>query len=318
MRPKARPSCTTTKPQREPRSAAHPDDTIFRAYLRDMAGYELMTAEEEMACGLRIMRGDQSAVEEMVLRNLRLVIHIAGNYGGNGVDMLDLINEGNLGLMRAAQRFDPTRGAKFSTYASFWVKQAIKRALTNGAKVVRIPCGQYDRLARVRKAQMTLLEIMGREATPEELSQETGYKLDDVNMLLRAGMCPMSLDDRPKNTDSEGDPWMDRIEDTRAAKPDKECVEGQRTAMLMAVVDSLPRKVRDIMCRRFGLDGYDIETLDSIGESYNVTRERIRQIEKDALKRMRRLIELREMGDAGEVLEHIFRMPTAQKGRYGN
>lgn len=267
-------------------------DTAFHLYLREIGQVKLLTPDEEVVLAKRIKRGDKDARELMIKANLRLVVKIARDYEGLGLPLLDLINEGNIGLMKGVERFDPQKGAKLSTYAAWWIKQSIKRALANQSKTIRLPVHVVDKLSHLRRAESKLQEVLGREPTDEELSEVLGYPAKRVGQLRRAAIRPASLE-APLG-DDDGKQVSEIIADENAGDPYADLEEKTSTAMIREMVATLHPREAEILKFRFGLDGDEERTLEEVGEKFGVTRERIRQIQNLALKKLRRMIEKRE------------------------
>lgn len=268
-------------------------DTSLRLYLRDASETPLLTPAEEIVLAKRIRRGDTAAREHMIKANLRLVVKIAHDYDGMGMPILDLINEGNIGLMRAVERFDPRKGAKLSTYAAWWIKQSIKRALANQGKTIRIPVHLVDRIAKMRRVSMQLHEELGREPTDKELADVMGMTRRRVTELLQASWRPASLDQSiGENDDDTKLAEIVRDEQMHDAYQDLE--EKTVHAMIREFVHRLDKREETIIRYRFGLDGGPERTLEEVGEHFGVTRERIRQIQNVALNKLRKFIEKRE------------------------
>ena len=263
-------------------------ETAFRLYLREAGQTPLLTPDEEIALAKRVRKGDRRAREQMIKANLRLVVKIARDYEGYGLPLLDLINEGNIGLMKGVERFDPKKGAKLSTYAAWWIKKAIKRALANQTKTIRLPVHLVDKLFHLRKAEARLHDLLGRDPTDEELAEE----LDTTPARLRqwriAAIRPASLE-APLG-DDESNRVADVVKDENASTPYEELEEKTNTAMIRQMVETLDPRERSILRQRFGLDGDERKTLEEIGEQFGVTRERIRQIEEIALRKLRKKI----------------------------
>ena len=261
--------------------------------MREISKFPLLTPKDEIALAIRIKAGDETAINWMVSCNLRLVVKIANDYTNLGLPLLDLISEGSMGLMKACRRFNPAKGAKLSTYASWWVKQSIKRALANQSKTIRLPVHIADKLSRVRRAANRMSAELGREPADHELAEELGMKTSKVSMLLLAASGPRSLDETlPDGDDTVGD----AISDDNPSAADIVSFEDIRSEML-AAQDVLDDRERWIIVRRFGLDGEKPGTLDDCGNGLGgmgVTRERIRQIQNIALAKLRRAIERRE------------------------
>ena len=266
-------------------------DTAFHLYLREVGQTPLLKPAEEIKLAKRIKKGDKKAREQMIKANLRLVVKIARDYEGFGLPLLDLINEGNIGLMKGVERFDPSKGAKLSTYAAWWIKQSIKRALANQSKTIRLPVHIVDKLFHLRRAAAKLEEVLGREPSDEELAEELDYPLARVKQLRRVAVRPTSLD--APIGDDETNRVADVVKDESADTPYEQLEEKTNSAMIHEMVQTLDAREQAILRQRFGLDGDDRKTLEEIGEQFGVTRERIRQIEELALKKLRqRIVEL--------------------------
>lgn len=266
--------------------------TAYTLYLREIGQTKLLTPADEIALAERIRKGDDAAREQMIKANLRLVVKIARDYKDYGLPLLDLINEGNIGLMKAVERFDPTKGAKLSTYAAWWIKQAIRRALANQSKTIRLPVHVGDKLLHMRRASVKLQEIFGREPTDEELAEELDMTPARVTRLRTAAIRPASLD-APLG-DDDTNRFGDIVEDEKVQTPYEQLDERNSTDMVREMVAVLPEREATILRFRFGLDGDGERTLEEVGEKFGVTRERIRQIQNIALEKLRRMIEKRE------------------------
>ena len=264
-------------------------NTAFNLYLREVGETKLLTIEEENQLAARIKKGDKKARERMIKANLRLVVKIAREYEDYGMPLLDLINEGNMGLMKAVERFDPSKGAKLSTYSSWWIKQAIKRALANQSKTIRLPIHVVDKLFHMRHAAVKLQEVLGREPTDEELGDELGLSAKKVAQLRTAAIRPASLEAPLGDDDSSR--IADVVRDESADTPYEQLEEKTNTSMLRELVATLPTREAEILRYRFGLDGDQERTLEEVGEKFGVTRERIRQIQNVALAKLRKEIE---------------------------
>ncbi len=264
-------------------------NTAFNLYLREVGETKLLTVEEENMLAARIKKGDKKARERMIKANLRLVVKIAREYEDYGMPLLDLINEGNMGLMKAVERFDPSKGAKLSTYSSWWIKQAIKRALANQSKTIRLPIHVVDKLFHMRHAAIKLQEVLGREPTDEELGEELGISGRKVAQLRTAAIRPASLEAPLGDDDSSR--IADVVRDDSADTPYEQLEEKTNTTMLRDLVATLPTREAEILRYRFGLDGDQERTLEEVGLKFGVTRERIRQIQNVALARLRKEIE---------------------------
>jgi RNA polymerase primary sigma factor len=268
---------------------AYDGDTAYQLYLKEIGQTPLLTIEEENYLAARIKKGDKAARERMIKANLRLVVKIARDYEGYGVPLLDLISEGNIGLMKGVERFDPTKGAKLSTYSAWWIKQAIKRALANQGKTIRLPVHVVDKLFHIRRAEARLQEAFGREATDDEIAAELDTTSDKIRELRTASQRPASLE-APLGYDSDNR-VADVVADENAEDPYDELEGKANTAMLREVMKDLDPREVTILRYRFGLDGDDEKTLEEVGRKFGLTRERIRQIQEIALKKLRKKIE---------------------------
>jgi len=275
-------------PPRAEREASSSENGI-RLYLREIGQVKLLTPAEEVELAALVKQGDRQARELMIKANLRLVVKIARDYEGLGLPLLDLINEGNIGLMKAVERFDPSKGGKLSTYGSWWIKQAIKRALANQSKTIRLPVHLVDKITRMRRVATRLMEELGRERTDEELAEELGLSAARVAQLRTAAIRPASLD-APIGDDESGN-FGDLVRDENAATPYEELEDKTLLRMLDEMVTTLPEREAAILRYRFGLDGGSEKTLDEVGERFAVTRERVRQIQNIALLKLRKMIE---------------------------
>ena len=269
------------------------DHSAFRLYVREVGQSRLITPQEERELARRIKKGDAEAREEMIKANLRLVVKIARDYEGLGVPLLDLISEGNIGLMKAVKRFDPDKGAKFSTYGSFWIKQAIRRALDNQAKTIRLPSHVVERLGILQRAARKLTEELGREPSDEELAAETGLSERKVKQYRQASASPASLD-APVGDPSDSNQIADIVADEKASLPSDELSASMDLDLMNELLGSLNEREVTILRRRYGLDGEQEKTLEQIGDDYGLTRERIRQIENAALKKLRKRMAKRD------------------------
>ena len=265
-------------------------DNAFRLYIREIGQVQLLTPVEEIELAARIKRGDKVAREHMIKANLRLVVKIARDYEGLGLPLLDLISEGNIGLMKAVERFDPGKGGKLSTYAAWWIKQGIKRALANQSKTIRLPVHLVDKIFRMRKVALKLQESLGREPTDEELADELGIPVKRVVKMRSASVRPTSLD-APLGDESDAKTVAEVVEDERATNPFNELVDRAATHMLGDLLPQLNAREAEILRYRFGLDGGSEKTLEEVGVKFGVTRERIRQLQNIALGKLRRMIE---------------------------
>jgi RNA polymerase primary sigma factor len=285
--PTATPGDTTQFIQRE--VSRYDADTAIKLYLREIGQVKLLTPQEEIELAARIKKGDKKAREQMIKANLRLVVKIARDYDGIGLPLLDLISEGNIGLMKAVERFDPKKGGKLSTYGSWWIKQSIKRALANQSKTIRLPVHLVDKISKMRRVGMKLQEELGREPTDEELADELGMTAMRVRQMRMAAIRPASLDAPIGDDDSNN--FSDLVEDENAITPYQDLEDKTVTGMLQDMVKHLDAREATILRYRFGLDGGSERTLEEVGEKFGVTRERVRQIQNLALKKLRRMIE---------------------------
>lgn len=280
----------------QPEHAAYTGDSAFHLYLREAGQTPLLTPKEEVQLARRIHRGDATAREHMIKANLRLVVKIARDYENFGLPLLDLINEGNIGLMRAVEKFDPRKGAKLSTYAAWWIKQSIRRALSDQSKTIRIPVHATDKLLHIRRAATRLEEELGREPTAEEIGDELDIPAKQVRMLQTAAIRPASLD-APLG-DDDTNRIADIVADERATSPYQDLEDKTNADMVRTAINVLDAREKTILNYRFGLDGGSERTLEEVGEKFGVTRERIRQIQNVALRKLRRKIEKLEKVDA--------------------
>jgi RNA polymerase primary sigma factor len=264
-------------------------DTAIKLYLREIGQVKLLTPQEEIELAAKIKRGDKKAREQMIKANLRLVVKIARDYEGLGLPLLDLISEGNIGLMKAVERFDPAKGGKLSTYGAWWIKQSIKRALANQSKTIRLPVHLVDRISRMRRIAMKLHEVLGREPTDEELGEELSMSASRVAQLRTAAIRPASLDAPIGDDDSNS--FAEVVQDENAETPYQHLEDKTVTAMLQEMVTQLDPREATILRFRFGLDGGAEKTLEEVGQKFGVTRERVRQIQNIALTKLRKMIE---------------------------
>jgi RNA polymerase primary sigma factor len=267
-------------------------DIGLNRYLREIGRIPLLTVKQEIELAVKIKKGDAEARARMINSNLRLVVTIAHDYANLGLPLLDLISEGNIGLTKAVERFDPAKGAKLSTYAMWWIKQSIKRALANQSKTIRLPVHLVDKIAKVRRVSLQMSDGLGREPTDDELGEEIGIASEKVARLKSVGISPASLD-APLADDASTE-FGEMIGDEEAQTPfelvrDKN-LRGEVDG-LIAVLDSREKK---IISQRFGLDGGKPKTLEDISKNFGVTRERIRQLQNIALAKLRRALSKKE------------------------
>jgi RNA polymerase primary sigma factor len=269
----------------------------LRLYLRSIGRVELLTAEQEIELAQRIERGDMIAKRHMVEANLRLVVSIAKGYLGRGLSFLDLIQEGSLGLIRAVEKFDYRRGYKFSTYATWWIRQAVTRAIADKARTIRIPVHMVEKLNRVAHVERQLVQRLGREPEPEEIASELKWSVREVRDILRVAQLPVSLE-KPIGDEEESE-LGDFVADETAESPFESATESLQREDIQRALDALPERERQVIELRFGLRGNEPLTLEEVGRAFGVTRERIRQIETNTLKKLKQLPEaqrLRELG----------------------
>jgi len=257
----------------------------LQLYLREIGRVKLLTPDEEIALARRIKRGDKAAREHMIKANLRLVVKIARDYEGLGVPLLDLISEGNIGLIKGVERFNPKKGAKLSTYASLWIKQQIRRALANQGKTIRLPVHVVERLSEMRKAEARLREVFDREPTDEELAHEVDLDVKRVRRYRDASRATVSLDAPVGDDDSSK--VSEIVADPNAELPFDRLRQETDTELVREVLSTLNDRERSILTLRFGLDGGREKTLEEVGAHFELTRERIRQIQELALKKLR-------------------------------
>jgi RNA polymerase primary sigma factor len=267
-------------------------DTGLNRYLREIGRFPRLTPQQEIELAAKIKRGDAEAREQMINSNLRLVVTIAHDYANLGLPLLDLISEGNIGLTKAVERFEPGKGAKLSTYAMWWIKQSIKRALANQSKTIRLPVHLVDKVAKVRRVSLQMSDELGREPTDDELGEEIGITAEKVARLRTVGIRPTSLDAPIGDDDSTkfGEVVGDEDAQTPFELLRDESLRGEVDG-LIAVLDSREKK---IISQRFGLDGGKPKTLEDVSKGFGVTRERIRQLQNIALAKLRRALSKRE------------------------
>ena len=268
----------------------------LRLYLRSIGKVQLLTADREVELARRIERGDLVAKQEMVEANLRLVVSIAKGYLGRGLSFLDLIQEGSLGLIRAVEKFDYRRGYKFSTYATWWIRQAVTRAIADKGRTIRIPVHMVEKLNKVVHVERQLVQQLGREPLPEEIAAELECSVREVRDILRMAQQPVSLE-KPIGEEEESE-LGDFVEDEAAESPFEVASENLRKENVRRALDALPQREREVIEMRFGLTGARPYTLEEVGRAFNVTRERIRQIENHTLKKLESLPEAQRLRDA--------------------
>jgi len=258
--------------------------TPLETYLREINETSLLSAEDEQELAARIASGDVEARDRMVRANLRLVVNIARGYSGKGLGLQDLIEEGNLGLLRAVEGYDPTVGTRFSTYASYWIKQSIKRALINSAKTIRIPAYMVELLSKWRRANSRLSEALGRTPTPEEIARVLGLPKKKLPIIKKA----IRIYNSTPQTDQAEAGWSlgEMVMDERAKTPEDELLESDVLKHVMRMIERMDQREATVLRMRFGLGDCEPHTLKEIGEELGLTRERVRQIETEALRRL--------------------------------
>jgi RNA polymerase primary sigma factor len=267
----------------------------LRLYLRSIGRVPLLTAAQEVELAKRIERGDMEAKTHMVEANLRLVVSIAKGYLGRGLTFLDLIQEGSLGLIRAVEKFDYRRGYKFSTYATWWIRQAVTRAIADKGRTIRIPVHMVEKLNKVVHVERQLVQQLGREPTPEEIAGHLECNVREVRDILRMSQQPISLE-KPIGEEEESE-LGDFVEDQAAESPFEVASENLRKENVHRALAALPQREREVIEMRFGLTGGRPRTLEEVGRAFNVTRERIRQIENHTLKKLESLPEAQRLRD---------------------
>ncbi len=267
-------------------------DTGLNRYLREIGRIPLLTPEKEIELAGKIKKGDAAARERMINSNLRLVVTIAHDYANFGLPLLDLISEGNIGLTKAVERFDPTKGAKLSTYAMWWIKQSIKRALANQSKTIRLPVHLVDKIAKVRRVSLQMSDELGREPTDDELGEELGIASEKVGRLKSVGIRPASLD-APLGDDDSAE-FGESVGDEEAQTPFELLRDKNLLHEMDGLLDVLDKREMKIISQRFGLAGGKPKTLEDVGKNLGVTRERIRQLQNVALAKLRRALSKKE------------------------
>jgi RNA polymerase primary sigma factor len=272
----------------------------LQLFLKDISKVRLLTAGQEVALAKRIERGDRRAKEEMVEANLRLVVSIAKKYRNRGLPFLDLIQEGTIGLVRAVEKFDHRRGFKFSTYATWWIRQAVARALADKARTIRLPVHKVEKLYKIRHSARILRARLYRDPTPAEIAKEVGLPMEEVEVILRIAQTPVSL--QSPVGDEEDCELGHLLADKELPLPEDAAQSVSRTAALADCLDSLDDRQRTVLELRFGLDGGHPRTLEEISVVFNVTRERVRQIEKQSLSKLAALSGAQQLRNAPQPL----------------
>jgi len=274
---------------------AYATTDALQLFLNEAGRYKLLTAEEEVELAKRIERGEKAAKDLMINSNLRLVVSIAKRYQGHGLSLLDLIQEGIIGLIRAVEKFDHRKGFKFSTYATWWIRQAVTRAIADKARTIRIPVHMVEKLNKVVHIERQLVQRLGREPRPEEVAEELEMSVEEVREILRMAQMPVSLE---KPIGEEEDSSLgDFVPDDQAESPFDTASLSLRREDIEAALGSLPERDRKVIELRYGLLGEAPCTLEEVGRAFGVTRERIRQIENNTLKRLETLPEAQALRD---------------------
>jgi RNA polymerase primary sigma factor len=268
----------------------------LQLFLKDIGKVELLTAAEEVELAKRIERGDHRAKQDMVEANLRLVVSIAKRYRNQGLPFLDLIQEGTIGLVRAAEKFDWRKGYKFSTYATWWIRQAVARALADKGRTIRMPVHVVEKLNKIVRSERKLRGELCREPSPIEIAGDVDLPLDEVEQILRSSQAPVSLE-KPVGDEEESE-FGHFLTDENAPLPDEAADTALRTELLRHILGSLSHRERRVLELRYGLDGEQPRTLDEVGRAFNVTRERIRQIENRCLQKLSESSELQDLQGA--------------------
>ena len=267
-------------------------DTGLNRYLREIGRFPRLTPQQEIELAAKIKKGDPEARERMINSNLRLVVTIAHDYANLGLPLLDLISEGNIGLTKAVERFEPGKGAKLSTYAMWWIKQSIKRALANQSKTIRLPVHLVDKIGKVRRVSLQMSDELGREPTDDELGEEIGIPSDKVARLRSVGIRPASLDASMADEDSAE--FGEMIGDENAQTPFELLRDKNLRNEMGGLLDVLDKREKTIISQRFGLGGGKPKTLEDVSKNFGITRERIRQLQNVALAKLRRALSKRE------------------------
>jgi len=267
-------------------------DFGLKRYLQEIAQFSLLTPQQEIELAKKIKNGDAAARERMINANLRLVVTIARDYTNFGLPLLDLISEGNIGLTKAVERFDPSKGAKLSTYAMWWIKQAIKRALADQGKTIRVPVHLGEKLAKMRRVSLQMSDELGREPTDEELGEEIGIASEKVERLKSVGIRPASLD--APIADNDSTEFAEVIGDDGAQTPYELLRDKNLLGEVDGLLEVLDSREKKIISQRFGLDGGKPRTLEDVSKDFGITRERIRQLQNIALTKLRRALSKKE------------------------
>ena len=289
----------------------NPEQESLNIYLQQISAIPLITVQDEIELAELIQKGDLKAREKMITANLRLVVKIAQYYANIGLSLLDLINEGNIGLMKAVERFDPSKGGKLSTYAAWWIKQSIKRALANQSKTIRLPVHMVDRVTQMRRTSAELAERIGRDPTDDELASEMNLPISRVAHLKSVSKKPASLDS-PLGED-ENSTLGEVVADDNAINPSEQLQSKSLIGDVNVVLSKLDPREADIIRLRFGLEGRDPLTLEQVGAKIGVTRERVRQLQEQALRQLRKNMATFEKQRTAEEIEEEKRIEERGK-----
>jgi RNA polymerase primary sigma factor len=289
-----------SEPEAEEPTSAQPDAAevstdSLQLFLKDIGKVPLLTAAQEVELSKRIERGDHRAKQQMVEANLRLVVSIAKNYRNQGLPFLDLIQEGTIGLVRAAEKFDYRKGFKFSTYATWWIRQAVARALADKARTIRMPVHVVEKLNKIGRVERKLLAELGHDPTADEIARELEIEREEVEQIRRSAQAPISLE-KPVGDEEESE-FGHFLADQSATAPDEAAETTLRKETLKRILCALSPRERRVLELRYGLDGQHPRTLDEVGRTFNVTRERVRQIENQSLKKLQALAESQKLRD---------------------
>lgn len=274
------------------------EDSSIKIYLQEIGKTPLLTPDEEIKLAAQIKEGNEKAREHMIKANLRLVVKIAYDYSNFGLPVLDLISEGNIGLIKAVERFDPTKGGKLGTYASWWIKQSIKRALANQSKTIRLPVHMVDKIAKMRREINRMQEELGREPTNEEIAHNLGISVSKVAHLKSVSVRPTSLD-APVG-DGEETELGELVGDEKAINPLDTLSNKSQINDVQRILNQLDPREAEIIRMRFGLDGMAAKTLEEVGNHFNITRERVRQLQFTALKKLKKRMAKKEIQHSAE------------------
>ncbi len=269
-------------------------DRSLDVYLREIGETPLLTADQEKRLAQRIRQGDQKAMEKLIRANLRFVVSVAKQYQNQGLSLADLINEGNIGLIKAAKRFDETRGFKFISYAVWWIRQSILQALAEQSRIVRLPLNRVGTLHKISKASKEMEQVLGREPSPGEIAKELELKEQEVSDTLQIGNSHLSLDS-PLTPGTEENSLIDVLEDQFVPGPDVQMDQRELKLEIQRVLDSLTPREAEIICLYFGINQDKALTLEEIGAMFSLTRERIRQVKEKAIRRLRHASRSREL-----------------------